>query len=358
MIRSARGTNLLADSASVLLRAGDDDHRVGAAVASLGRLFSDISGMSEDTVDACDRSSSSLPAGSAISALDAARCLLDPRRTVVYLRGVHAAIQAAQQRFPGEVIHVLYAGCGPFAPLCLPLLPLLAGQRVSFTLLDAHARSIESIQAILKALGLNGENIDCVVRDATRYRNPENRRLHVVVSETMLRALEKEAQVAILMNTAPQLAAGGLIVPEMIAVEAVLTDLSREFRGNGNRPEPSAAAKPWSGRVRLGRILEVDRERACAWASAGLSSHLPPARISLPSVVAPQFSLVLTTTIRTFGVHELREYESGLTNPLIVNGWNAGGELEFTYHLGEKPGFHWNAPDVRTRDASPKVSCP
>jgi hypothetical protein len=324
----------LADAASVLLFGDDDDSRIGAAAASLDRLFRDITGVREDTVDPRDRSAISAPAGSAISPLDAGRCLLDPRRTAIYLRGVHGAIQEAQQRFPGEVIHVLYAGCGPFAPLCLPLLPLFAGQAVRFTLLDVHARAVECVQALLAALRLEGANADCLVCDATRYHDPDHRSLHVVVSETMQQALEKEPQVAILMNTAPQLKAGGLMVPEMIAVDAVLTDLSRELGGDGVVPEP------WSGRVPLGRILEVDRERACAWAASGVRSHLPPARIALPSTVAAQYSLVLATTIRTFGAHELREYESGLTYPLMVNGWRAGEELEFTYRLGEKPGFH------------------
>jgi hypothetical protein len=142
------------------------------------------------------------------------------------------------------------------------------------------------------------------------------------------------------MNMAPQLTAGGLMVPEMIAVDAVLTDLSRELGGSG-------VPGPWSGRVPLGRILEVDRERVCAWAAAGVPSHLPPARITLPSSVASPYSLVLATTIRTFGVHELREYESGLTHPLTVNGWCAGEEVEFTYRLGEKPGFHLELSSCR-----------
>src|SRR5215813_3376766 len=334
MIPSDLRSTFLADAASELLFAGDDDSRIGAAVASLGQLFRDITGMREDTVEPRDRSATLAPSGSAISPLDAARCLLDARRTAIYLRGVHSAIQEVQQRFPREVIHVLYAGCGPFAPLCLPLLPLLAGQAVHFTLLDVHARAIESAQAILAALRLEGVNVDCLVCDATHYHNPDHQPLHVVVSETMQRALEKEPQVAILMNTAPQLTAGGLMVPEMIAVYAVLTDLSQELGSNGVLP------RPWSGRVPLGRILEVDRERACAWAAAGVPSHLPPARIALPSLVPAHYSLVLATTIRTFGVHELREYESGLTHPLVVNGWRAGEQVEFTYRLGEKPGFH------------------
>ena len=330
----------LADAASVLLF-GDDDLRSEAAVESLYRLFCDITGLRKNAVDPRDRSAISLSAGSAISPLDAGRCLLDRRRTIAYLRGVHGAIQKAQQRFPGEGIQVLYAGCGPFAPLCLPLLPLLAGQAVHFTLLDVHTRVIESVQAILAALGLRGANVSCLACDATYYRHPDQRPLHVVISETMQRALEKEPQVAILMNTAPQLTVGGLMVPEMIAVDAVLTDLSRELGGNGVVAEPSAhALKAWSGRIPLGRILEVDRERVCTWSTAGVSSHLPPARIAMPSVIAAQYSLVLTTTIRTFGAHRLREYESGLTHPLMVHGWRAGEEVEFTYRLGEKPGFY------------------
>jgi hypothetical protein len=342
----------LADAASLLLFGGDDDRRSEAAVTSLDRLFRDITGLRENTADPRDRSATSIPAGSAISPLDAGRCLLDPRRTAVYLRGVYHAIQEARQRFPGEVIHVLYAGCGPFAPLCLPLLPLLAGEAGHFTLLDVHARAIESVQAIMTALRLEGSNIDCVVGDATRYRTPDHHPVHIVVSEVMQRALEKEPQVAILMNTAPQLTVGGLMVPEMIAVDAVLTDLSRELGSNGVAAEPSAhALKPWKGRIPLGRVLEVDRERACAWSAAGASSHLPPARIVLPSVVPAQYSLVLATTIRTFGPHLLREYESGLTHPLMVNGWRAGEEIEFTYRLGKKPGFSWNALTIRGREA-------
>jgi hypothetical protein len=360
MIPSDPQLTRLADAASVLLFGGDDDCRSRAAVASLYRLFRDIIGLRKSTVDPRDRSATALSVGSAISPLDAGRCLLDLRRTAAYLRGVYDAIQEAQQRFPGEVIHVLYAGCGPFAPLCLPLLPLLAGQPVRFTVLDVHARAIESVQAIMAALRLDGTNVDCLVCDATHYHTPDHRPLHVVVSEAMQRALEKEPQVAIVMNSAPQLAAGGLMVPEMIAVDAVLTDLSRELGargigGKGVTAEPSAPAlKPWSGRIPLGRILEIDRERACAWAATGMSTHLPPARIALPSAVAAQYSLVLTTTIRTFGVHVLREYESGLTHPLMVNGWRAGEEIEFTYRLGKKPGFRIR---YQTGEATDNSSC-
>ena len=342
----------LADAASVLLF-DNDDCRTGLAIASLYRLFCDISGLQESAIDPRDGLAIPLSAGLAVSPLDAGRCVLDVRRTIAYLRGVYDAIREAQRRFPGEVIHVLYAGCGPFAPLCLPLLPLLAEQALRFTLLDVHARAIESVETILGALQLKGTNVECVVCDATRYRNPDNRPLHVVVSETMQQALEKEPQVAILMNLTPQLTAGGLMVPEMIAVDAVLTDLSQELGGNSVVAEPSVhALKPWSGRIPLGRILELDREWACARSAAGVSSHSPPMRIAIPSVVVPQYSFVLATTIRTFGAHVLQEYESGLTHPQMVHGWRAGDELEFTYRLGNKPGFQMERLQDKRADAA------
>ena len=167
----------LADAASLLLFGGDDDRRSEAAVTSLDQLFRDITGLRENTLEPRDRLASSLPAG-CISPLDAGRCLLDVRRTAVYLRGVYDAIQEAQRRFPGEIINILYAGCGPFALLCLPLLPLLAGQAIHFTLLDVHARAIACVREILAAVRLEAANIECLVSDATRYQMPTSPPAH------------------------------------------------------------------------------------------------------------------------------------------------------------------------------------
>src|SRR6476661_3186845 len=99
----------LADAASAVLF-GNDDDRSRTAVAFLDRLLRYITGVREGTVDPRDHSAILVPAGSASSPLDAARCLLDVRRTAIYLRGVHGAIKEAQLRFPQEVIEVLYAG--------------------------------------------------------------------------------------------------------------------------------------------------------------------------------------------------------------------------------------------------------
>jgi len=71
MIPSDSRSTKLADAASVLLFGGNDDSRIGAAVAFLDQLFRDITGIREDTVDLRDHSAISVSAGSAISPLDA-----------------------------------------------------------------------------------------------------------------------------------------------------------------------------------------------------------------------------------------------------------------------------------------------
>ena len=56
--------------------------------------------------------------GIAINSQAAAHCALDYARSVVFIRGVYAAINALQLRLPGTVLEILYAGCGPSLLFC------------------------------------------------------------------------------------------------------------------------------------------------------------------------------------------------------------------------------------------------
>lgn len=102
--------------AAILLdeQAGPDALRVAVNAAHAGLLES--SGM-PDTVE------TRLVQGRALSGLDAANCLLDFQRTARFLRAVDSALHAAVARWPGQIIRVLYACCGPWAPMLLLLAP-------------------------------------------------------------------------------------------------------------------------------------------------------------------------------------------------------------------------------------------
>ena len=67
---------------------------------------------------------------------------------------------------------------------------------------------------------------EVVQGDATTYRHPAA--LHVVISETMQRTLAEEPFVAILRNLRPQLAPGGILVPERVSIALASIDAQDE----------------------------------------------------------------------------------------------------------------------------------
>jgi len=167
-----------------------------------------------------------------------------------------------------------------------------------------------------------------VEADATRYRHDGP--VHIVLAEALERALEREPQVAITLNLAPQLAPAGLLVPERILVEACLADPSREFAFDGRPPE-----RP---RILLGTVLELD-----ARIVEGPPGGLPPVTLRVPPLApGDPDELMLRTTIDVFGRIALGEYESGITYPAFRHDLGrlpAGSRVEVRYRITAQPGF-------------------
>ncbi len=203
------------------------DNRLNAAAAALYSLCSSVTGIDEYSFHADVSDGTSLPSGEAISPRDAARCVLDYSRTSKFLRDLHAAILEAQKKFPNTAIEILYAGCGPFAPLAIPLTTRFSSGEIKFTLLDVHKRSLDAARHIFQALGKSAFVRDYIQCDAASYQNNAPHVIHVVVVEAMQAALEREPQVAITMNLAPQLCLGGIFLPERITINCYLCDLTK-----------------------------------------------------------------------------------------------------------------------------------
>ncbi len=275
------------------------------------------------SVDAMHRVSTALSTGTAISPADAARCILDFMRTAQLLRGLEMALTTAQQRFPGERINILYAGCGPFAPLALGMTSRFPATAIRFILLDIHQESLDSVRTLFETMELADYIGDYAHGDATSWQWPAELPLHLVLTETMQQALYREPQVAIAQNLVPQLCEGGLLVPENIRVEAVLCHTASEFE----RPR----------QVPLGVLMEINRQ--------SLPDQLfQEIVLEAPDDLVPGLHCHLFTTINVFGNCILKVRESGLTypKPLYELGKIRAGEvLTFQYQSGPTPQFQY-----------------
>lgn len=169
--------------------------------------------------------------GTAISVNEAARCLLDYRRTGQFFRGLHAAILEAKRLFPKETIKVLYAGCGPYAPFLTLIAPQFSPGEVLFSLIDINSGSLEKAALLVKEFELEAYLLDTFLADATLFQVPNAKDYHLLFTETMDTALEREPMVPILLNLLPQLRPDVLLVPRNVTVEGVF--FSHEDLPNG-----------------------------------------------------------------------------------------------------------------------------
>lgn len=298
-----KGVSRLRAIAATLLNETASLEALGGAADDLFALCSEISPHAA-SADA----DLALPSGTALSPSSAAACTRDGPRTALFVRGLYDAIKAVQ------ATEIIYAGTGPFAPLALPLMTLFSPSDVRFTLIDIHQSSIDSVNQLLHHFGFEALAIAC---DATKYRH-DGRPFDVLVAEVMQRALGVEGQVEICRNLAKYLKADGVMVPENVQVSLAF-DQSTTV---GVVAELSAATI----------AMTPDRE-----------NRLDVRTLEMPTV-PPRAQAMYVTTIRTFGRHVLRSFESGLTHPEMV--WDlsqvrAGERVRFWYQLGERPEIRW-----------------
>ncbi|PKH52789.1 hypothetical protein CXF68_19735 [Tenacibaculum sp. Bg11-29] len=154
--------------------------------------------------------------GVALSPMHAKDCLYDYIRTARFIKGVYKAINSAKESFFDKNLEIVYAGCGPLATLIIPLLSCYDSKKISITLIDIHEVSIMSAKKIIEYLSYEEYIKEYCITDATKYTHNKKKSLHVVITETMDKALINEPQVSITQNLVAQLSEGGVLVPEEI----------------------------------------------------------------------------------------------------------------------------------------------
>lgn len=287
-------------------------------------LLSEITEISDASENPDDDQTIFLETGKAISPKDAARCVLDYRRTAKFLQGIYSAINQARINFPGETVEILYAGCGPFAALALPQCVKFGSDEITFTLIDIHQRSMDSARIIFEKFGFEKYVCEFIKTDATVYQNENGKKFHIIITETMQKTLEKEPQAAITLNLVNQLCENGIFIPQKITVKACLVNPALEFDAESKDKE----------RIYLGTILEL---------STDSKDIFSPRTVKIPSDDLSRRQLMLLTHIQIFEDKILRDYNSGISYPTVLHKIKIekGRILEFKYVIGKNPHFEY-----------------
>jgi len=304
-------------------------------VVALTKILADSgtfrSACQEDLLDGETRTANGL----ALSPTLAARCADDFVRTIEFIRGTHAAIADIRKQYPARPARVLYAGCGPYATLAVPLMAIFSPQEAAFTLLDIHPESIESVKCIVATLGLADRVARCETMDAGLYQVDPDQPPDVILMEMMQACLKSEPQVAITRHLLPQ-APHAILIPEEVRIDLVLVDPSREFALDDLEQNIGGIQRD---RIPVASVFVLNRETVKSWKSIG-SNRLPGLAARLPDSMQQRYQPMLFTNIRVYQSHVLKDYDAGLTCPRHFSSdapINAGDTIYFHYELGRRP---------------------
>ncbi len=323
------------------------DGDLRSALDAFAALCAEVSDIHPDPGFSAWAGDTLLDTGVAINPHAAAHCVMDYQRSVTYIRGVYAALVELRQRFPGETIEVLYAGCGPYATLLLPLLARFQPGDLSVQMLDIHQRSLDSVHKLLTHMGFGHRAITTLQADACRYQHPG--KLHLVIAETMQKSLEQEPQVAVTANLAPQLTPGGIFIPQAIEVSLWLTP--SPIRQADDATAKQKLRQPMDPGYRLATVFTLlpsqiaNKLNTAQCDARSCPTVLDPVTVLIPPLASlKQLTPTLITQITVFEDFTLGNYESEITLPMPCHGLpdlTEGDQLRVSYQLGSYPRFDY-----------------
>ena len=310
---------------------------VREACVSLSNLFARLSGFDESSPE--NLQPLITVHGTAISPRAAFFCIHDLMRTRSFLLGLREAVFASLNKNPGKPVHILYAGCGPFATLVSPLTTFFSKTQLQLSLLEVNEQSFFYLQKIVDALQLRPYIRSMVNADAASYRLPNVDQPDILLCEVMKPALDEEPQVAIVSNLLPQCPLNTLLIPQCIKIEFCF------LAGGGDIPY---SVMPVSSLLNL----DAKTTRNIFEAKENIPVFSDGMKLQIAAPPPLSFNrLALTTAVEIFGNYQLGLNESGITLPKTIadvstiRKWPA--YFQFKYLLGNPPGFSFSQVNMR-----------
>lgn len=287
--------------------------------------FSDISTKSSHLELEEDSNHIYLDLGVAISPLDAAICTNEYMRTTKYIRGVYEAINDLLLKFQDKKIHILYAGCGPYATLIIPILSFFDSEKLEVSFLDIHKSSLNSVKNIISGLGFEDFVSEYIQEDATKYKVSKD--IHLIITETMKAAFDDEPQISITLNLLPQLHKEGIFIPKRVVVR--LEKAYYKMINKNNILSKEKKSEYLCDVINMDTSSEIKKEDV-----------ITSKQYIINDDIDEKMQLQFTTTIHIYENNILKENECSLNIPKIIKlkqKPSIGDKFNFDYIFDNKP---------------------
>ena len=351
---SSHSKSALARISNVILDETSSRQNLQKALNEFAQLCSQVTSITPNPTFDAWAEDTFLDQGVAINPQAAAYCIKDYQRSITFIRGVHAAMAATFNKPINTPINVLYAGCGPFATLLMPLLGKYLDDgcdlsQLNIFLLDIHQTSLDSASLLLNYFNISTKNITLIQANACTYQHKTP--LNLIIAEIMQKSLEQEPQFSVTANLAPQLCDDGIFIPEKIVVKLCLAQwkVERNLAEQNVKINHENLVK-LNKRFPLGTILSLQPKLAATQLkNAQLHPYtkklaLKSVQVQIPEI--PQlnsFDVLFLTYIQVFKHYQLNDYESEITLPLkcqAISTLIPGARYSINYQLGSYPEFY------------------
>lgn len=279
--------------------------------------------------------------GKAIASKWAGMCVDDFLRTQRFCKGVLKAVTSRKQE-SNEIIHIVYAGTGPFAALVLPLTTRFSAEEICFTLLEVNDYSFKMLKKTIAYFKLDAYVRHMEQCDATDYEFVNPQQVDILLTETMTHALKSEHQVAISYRMLSQLPESTILIPEEISLNLVAVDAEILDRNQKSLDPPIPYFE------RLGNFFTLNKKEIRKFQDE-FNMGFPNFNFPEVSIIVPPNSnmkyhyLSVETRIHIYEDEVLEIDDSGLTslmklvdfNPLLTTVSAVAGR----YICGQNPGL-------------------
>lgn len=283
----------------------------------------------------------SLDKGLAVAPDIAAWCFMDYLRTHRFMKAIYQASKLKVNQYPHRKVNILYAGCGPYCPLILPLLYLFNSSDITITLVEINSKSIKAAKKLIDSLNKRHFINEIICINATEYTPKKLNEFDIIISETMDKALQIEPQVSIFLNLYPYLKKDGILIPEEISVDLYTTDIRNEKSpSNPYYIDTTTHEENKKQRTFISKLISVNKSFLKTYQSVRNCKFIYLETIDLLNLKTKKTDFLYITKLKIFDSITLTEDESLLTlkvYALTLTPEISKSKIKFSYRLDQDP---------------------